>query len=218
MGHSSSPVNTPAKLIQWLLSNPNRYTGVGSRDAPEHVLELFRRLGKVMCDKGSIGSSGEADGCDKAFHDGARLSSRYTEVGFVAYLPFNGFRSRKDSARLYHNPAAGLWDATAFDSYTRAAEIAKAARGSWAGLGPGGIACHTRNTFQVLTPTLDAPSKRLFCWAVPVGKSGKVEGGTNTAVAIALAHNVPVLNCYYEHTQRKLEDWIREQDNKKAAL
>lgn len=167
-----------------------------------------------MCDNGCIGSSGEADGADKAFHDGARRSARYSEIGFVAYLPFNGFRSRKDGDRLYHSTANGLWDATLFDNYNEAMELAKTVRGSWAGLGPGGIACHTRNTYQVLTPTLNHPSKRLICWAEPVGKSGKVRGGTNTAVALAIQHHIPVTNCYYEHTQQKMEKWIREQEEK----
>ncbi len=196
------------QLLQWMLSNPNRLALVGSREAPDDILSLARRAGKAFCDAGYLGVSGEADGMDKAFHDGARLSRRYNEVKFVSFIPYNGFRSSATSPKLFHDPENNIYDASKYSNIDKASEIAMQARGSFAGLGRGGIAAQSRNPFQVLSPSLVDPVIRLFCWAIPVGKSGKVRGGTNTAVMIALANNIPVINLYRDEHRMKLEGWL----------
>lgn len=201
------------QLTQWMLSNPNRLALVGSREAPEDILSLARRAGKAFCDAGFLGVSGEADGMDKAFHDGARNSQKYNQVRFVSFIPYNGFRSSATSPKVYHDPANNIYDASKFSNIGRASEIAMQARGSFAGLGRGGIAAQSRNPFQVLSPTLVDPVIRLVCWAIPVGRSGKVRGGTNTAVMVAIANNVPVVNLYLDEQRMKLERWLDGQPN-----
>lgn len=199
---------TPHQCIEKLLRAPRRYAGVGSRELPADRAMVIRRLGRKLCDVGWLGQSGEADGTDTEFHLGAKESPRYGEVGFIAFLPWNGFRSSKTSPRIFHNPREGRFDATLFDSFEDAKPIAIEARGSFDGLGPGGICMHTRNVFQVLTPTLKHPVDRLFAYAKPVGNGTKVAGGTNTALQIALRYKVPVTNLYYDEECERVMKWL----------
>lgn len=43
------------------------YTGIGSRNAPEHILELCTYLGEFLAKTEWILRSGGAEGCDTAF-------------------------------------------------------------------------------------------------------------------------------------------------------
>lgn len=49
---------------------------------------------------------------------------------------------------------------------------------------------HGRNPFQILGEHLNDPVDFVLCWT----KYGKVEGGTATAINIALKHGIPVFN------------------------
>lgn len=186
------PIIHNPKTPWQLAAYPLKYAGVGSRDTPTDVLDVMRRLGKALCNIGYLGMSGEADGADFAFHEGARQSTRYDDVGFGAFLPYNGMRTGRGV--IYEDISRGIYDASKFDNWERARQFAFEARGSFNGLGRGGVALHTRNAFQVLSPSLQDPVKRLICWAQPIGTRGQVKGGTNTAVQIAHRYNIPVVN------------------------
>ena len=49
---------------------------------------------------------------------------------------------------------------------------------------------HARNAAVVLGNTLDRPVDAAVCWTM----HGRVTGGTGTAIRIAEAHGIPVLN------------------------
>jgi hypothetical protein len=53
---------------------------------------------------------------------------------------------------------------------------------------------HARNACQILDLDLCHPVKFVSCWAEPIGKKGKVKGGTGTAVALALHFGIDVIN------------------------
>lgn len=185
-----------------------KYSGVGSRDTPEDVLSIFKRLGERLCLMGWVGQSGEADGADLAFHNGARRAANYQSIGFGAYIPWNGFRSGPNSPRVFENPNDGIFDMSHSDNWEDAKAIALKARGSFNGLKVGGIALHTRNAYQVLSPSLADPVQKLFCWAEPIGTKGLVSGGTNTAVQLAIRHGIPIHNLYHEEMKDRILQFL----------
>lgn len=165
---------------------------VGSREAPEDALTLIEDLGEALCDDGIAITSGDADGCDRRGVLGAMRSECFSYIGVRVYLPWDGVRYLDGTRRWADNHH--YFDASQFENWTEAGEIALKARGSFAGLKRGGIALHTRNPYQILLDDLRTPVGGVVCWARPVGKKGNVKGGTNTAVQIALDWKRPVIN------------------------
>lgn len=64
----------------------------------------------------------------------------------------------------------------------------------WSACSPVARAMHARNAFQVMGVDLATPADYLICWT----PEGKVTGGTGQAMRIALAHDIPILNLFYE--------------------
>jgi len=194
--------DTPAGANCW-------YTGVGSRDTPVPILALMFLLGRVLTDYGWRLRSGGARGADSAFYEGARMSEVFHENLPAIYLPFNGMFN--GAQRVWEDPSAGIIDASKFECWQAAEEIAYRTRGSWAKgkgeLTQAGKALHTRNVFQVLGETLDAPSRFLICWALP-RSNGAVAGGTNTAVKLATAYGVKVINLYHPEEYNRMLDFL----------
>lgn len=180
------------------------YTGVGSRETPELMLLLMELMGELLCTLGYRGRSGAAPGADSAFRRGARKSERYTDVGFEDYLPNSTMFNSEHFGFVKPDSDERIFDARSFDAYERSVELALEARGSWNGLGPGGIQLHSRNPMQVLGGSLKLPSKFCLFYAKPVGRKGMVSGGTNTAVQVCRKFNVPLFNLYDESVQERL--------------
>lgn len=184
----------------------NEYTGVGSRETPLDVLFLMVRLGRTMCDLGRRLRSGDAIGADYAFYVGARLSERFNEIGARIYLSRDGYQER------FHNPQLGFYNAQLFtETYDDARLIAEEARGGFWGLGRGGIELMTRNTYQVLSESLEDVSGAMYYWGIPVGKpeNEKIRGGTNAALQIAKRFGVKTrINLFYQENQEKTFAWL----------
>lgn len=179
-------------------------TIVGTRDLSYYGFMLLRLVGEISALRGLRGRSGLAPGADTAGYDGARRASNFAEVGFDNYLPDATMFFKSSYGWRKPDPEKNIYDATTFtDTYEKAREIALAARGGPYGLTEAGLKLHTRNAYQVLGHSLDLPSKQLFCWAEPVGVTTKVKGGTNTAVALALSHQIPVANLWYVSAQER---------------
>lgn len=158
------------------------YTGVGSRKAPEHVLELMTDIGVVLCQQGFTLRTGCAGGADEAFR--SRVPSSKREV----YVPA---------------------DAEIALARGEAKELAREARGSFKGLNEDGILLHTRNAFQVLGITLTIPSEFLIFYAEPdPTREGVFKGGTNTAVQIAKRFDIPVFNLYEQKVFDKFKNRV----------
>jgi hypothetical protein len=181
--------------------------GVGSRETPEEIKPLFLDIFECLTDDNYQLTSGDAQGPDEWAHEGAMRSSNYGLIGANIFLPWNGVR-RHDGTYRYEDGKV-FFDASKFENWERAGEISLAARGSWEGLGRGGIALHTRNAYQVLSRSLEKPVKQIVCWALPVGKKGRVRGGTNTAHQIGLDYNVPIINLATEEGMQRAMDYLR---------
>lgn len=182
------------------------WTGVGSRETPDSILLLMTFIARTLTDLGWVMRSGGAGGADSAFYAGCLESKNFPRATPEVYLSWNGMTNGKE--KLYHDPAKGLFDAQRYSTWDQANAIALATRGSFEGLGRGGIAHHTRNVFQVLGVDLQTPAAFLICWAIPVGKTGKVKGGTNTAVKLALANGIKVINLYHPDQYNAMIDFL----------
>ena len=73
---------------------------------------------------------------------------------------------------------------------------------------------HGRNSFQVLGPNLNDPSKFLICWT-PDGcishlTRSQATGGTGTAISIAEYYKVPIYNLSIPEHLSVWEKWFRK--------
>jgi len=166
-----------------IISNDNKYTlgdnnimniyyaGIGSRETPQEILELFESLGTYFANKGFKLRSGGADGSDKAFENGCDKVNGDKEI----YLPWSGFQN-SDSKLIVSNP--------------KAFEIAQKYHPYWFNLKQGAQKLQARNSHQVLGQDLETPSAFVICWT----KKGKGSGGTGQAIRIAKAYDIPVFD------------------------
>jgi len=147
------------------------YAGIGSRETPKEIIELFESLGTYFAKKGLILRSGGADGSDKAFENGCDKVNGEKEI----YLPWSGFNG-SDSKLIVSNP--------------KAFEIAEKYHPYWFNLKQGAQKLQARNSHQVLGKDLETLSAFVICWT----KKGKGSGGTGQAIRIAKAYNIPVFD------------------------
>lgn len=148
------------------------YTGVGSRETPEHIQEIITKIAIQLDNLGYTLRSGGADGADTAFSKG----SSNKEI----YIPWKGFAEGK------------VPDYSSF-----ADDLLKEVHPAYEKLSQGAKKLHLRNVNQVLGDNLNKPSNFLICWA-KTDKNGIPKGGTRTAWMIAKKFGVPCFNLYIE--------------------
>jgi hypothetical protein len=147
------------------------YAGVGSRETPDEILEMFKNIGSFLGKQGFILRSGHAQGADQAFECGCNKANGKKEI----YLPWNGFEGS--------NSTLIVKDLKAF-------EIAQEFHPYWHNLKQGAKKLQARNSHQILGKDLNTPSAFVVCWT----KNGKGSGGTGQAIRIAKYYNIPVFD------------------------
>jgi hypothetical protein len=169
------------------------YAGIGSRETPINILNLFTQLGKYFAKNNYILRSGHAEGADSAFEYGCDMASGKKEI----FLPWNGFGG-SNSEYVVNDP--------------KAFEIAEKYHPYWHNLKQGGQKLQARNSHQVLGWDLETPSKFVICWT----RNGSGSGGTGQAIRIANAYNIPVFDAgkYKDIDQIKVEIKKFFEDNK----
>lgn len=187
------------------------YTGVGSRETPEHILKFIEEVAYWLAGRGYTGRSGSAAGADSAFEQGFNdyqtfKATKNTIATFEAYLPWRGFSDiNEDNVYIV---------APELPNYNEAVEIASTIHPVWSRLGRGAKALHTRNVYQVLGLDLKTPSNVLFCYAQPTYNKHKeltgVKGGTNTAIQLAMKHNIPIYNFYLQEDIDKVKSMMEK--------
>lgn len=150
----------------------NYYAGIGSRETPEDVLNIFKRVATYLANKGFTLRSGGAKGADKAFENGCDEVRGLKEI----YLPWNGFEGSNSNLVI--------------EEGGKAYEIAQKFHPYWHNLKQGGQKLQARNSHQVLGSNLNTPSKFIICWT----KNGSGSGGTGQAIRIAKHYNIPVFD------------------------
>lgn len=147
------------------------YAGIGSRETPKEILDLFYNIGHALSVFDFTLRSGGAKGADISFELGCDLVKGVKEI----YLPWKGFENSKSN----------LYNIT-----KEAMDIAKKYHPYWDRLSDGAKKLQARNSYQVLGYDLKTPSKFILCWT----KNGKGSGGTGQAIRIAKDYNIPVFD------------------------
>lgn len=148
-----------------------KYAGVGARATPQNVLATMRAIAAGLAEDGWTLRSGAAVGADSAFEAGADEHNGKKEI----YLPWPKFNDHESNLS---NPP------------DEAFRIASEAHPGWAKCSSGARKMHARNACQVLGASLTDPCRVLVCWT----EKGQLAGGTATAIRIAKAYNVEVIN------------------------
>lgn len=158
-----------------MFETPKFYTGIGSRETPQPILNLMRQIAENLGED-YILRSGGAGGADEAFEAGCDRVGGLKHI----YLPWPGFKGSR--ARFRGIPPE------CFD-------LAQRIHPAWDRLTAVDRKLHARNTQQVLgdRPISDPkPSSFLICWT----RNGQPIGGTRTAIELALRHGIPVFNLF----------------------
>lgn len=162
----------------------NFYTGIGSRETPQHILDKMGDIGKSLADSYTL-RSGAAAGADSAFEQ-AHLEFWENECkNMEIYLPWRDFE-RRDSSKDSYISLNDLPVERTKEAYKIASDI----HPNWFGCSQGTKKLHTRNVFQVLGRDLKTPSQVVICWT----KNGNASGGTATAINLAKDWGIPVWN------------------------
>lgn len=150
---------------------PGFYTGVGSRQTPQPILDTMTAFSRKLSsqDHRWVLRSGHADGADQAFEAGASKKILY----------------------YAHSIGPDQWS-------KQALELASRFHPAWSRLSDYVKKLHARNVFQVMGSELDSPSSFLICWtkdgATTHAERSIRTGGTGTAISIADHFKVPVFN------------------------
>jgi hypothetical protein len=161
--------------------------------------------------RGWVLRTGAAVGADQAFIAGAlSVPGSRAEI----FLPWPGFESGclPDPARpfwcVYHG--LGLGRASVADTVA----VARATHPAWDRLTRGARALHSRNVYQVLGDDLRSPVRGVVCWTAdgadgsPASPVTIDTGGTGTAIRLAAARGLPVLNLSRADHRARLAAWL----------
>jgi len=185
------------------------YTGVGSRETPQHILDLMKKTGRALASQGWTLRSGGAKGADNAFELGWLDWHVNNTRGFSTplaeiYVPWSGYEGH-DRGGLFG--AIIVPSDIHFEIESIAEGMAMAIHPAWEACKQGARKMHTRNVFQVLGKDLDSPSKMLIAWTRLDGK-GNPKGGTATAINLALENGVKVFNLNRPEDFDRVNTWI----------
>jgi hypothetical protein len=167
------------------------YAGIGSRKTPPLILGRMTGIAQGLGLRGWALRSGNANGADKAFHEGAVAGGCPAQV----YLPWPGYNGAPRCTGPVLRDGATHWVSQPTPAaFTLAAQYHPA----WHACSSGAQRLHARNAHQILGWSLNSPVRFVLCWTsdgVSTGaQTGRQTGGTGGAIRIASAYGVPVFN------------------------
>lgn len=159
-----------------------KYAGIGSRKAvtTKTVEPLMRQCVEHLNAFNAICRSGGAEGPDEWCET--------TSTNVERYLPFAKFRIDTIKQTPYIKTIK-TWELPKHiqqQALQLAIEVAPHVKFARYGV----QIMHGRNPFQIFGQDLNDPVDFVLCWT----KYGKIEGGTATAINLALKNNIPVFN------------------------
>ena len=174
------------------------FTGVGSRETPEHILNIMRHIGAYLATQGWVLRSGAADGADASFEEGALHVEGATEI----YLPWKGFNHHKSELHPGNYPFS-----------TKEKQFTAKFHPAWNKCSPSARLLHQRNTrimigLEAVHGEMVQASKFVVCWT----PGGHLKGGTAQALRIATALNIPIINLGSATTAQELEALVLKVD------
>lgn len=186
------------------------YTGVGSRETPKDILILIERIAYKLASKGWRLRSGAARGADYAFEKGVSHyfednGDSYPAPASLAqiYIPWLAFCEIPEDYKDWYKVLDKL------PNRKEAEQIASEIHPAWERLSRGAKLLHTRNVYQVLGTSLNAPSQFLICWA-KIDKHGNIKGGTRTAWELAKKYNIECFNLANAEDLQRLMRFVEE--------
>src|SRR5690625_118960 len=192
------------------LLEPGSFTAIGSRKAPEPILELATAIGRRLHGLGWRGRSGGAGGMDTHF----ALGDTSCEV----FLPWKGFApagQHQYPADLWAKATAIARDPEVYPGFAGLESKIRNWRGDqtqarkWQAI----LKLQTRNVFQVLGKDLASPSAFTVCWTPDGALSFDdyrpgVTGGTGTAINLSAKRGIPVANLERPAHRKMFEDFV----------
>ena len=164
------------------------YTGIGSRETPNHTLILMTKIAKYLDSLGFILRSGGASGADTAFANGA--------VNKQIFIPWKNFNGIKDGIYLWDEQTKNQAFNDVFNCL---------GENHWNRLSNGGKELHLRNWRQIFGVNLnDKFSNFVICYT----QNGIPKGGTRTAILLALKNKIPVYNLGNNETYYKINTFM----------
>jgi len=182
------------------------YTGVGSRETPDHIIEVMRQLGKKLADQGWVLRTGGAKGADQAFELGwvhhVQENGDFTKAEI--FLPWDGYEKHTRDMMFGCNILPDLDN----PELCMVAElIAEQIHPNWSACKQGARKMHTRNVYQILGQDLKTPSSMLVAWT-KLTKQGLPMGGTATAIKLATNHKIPCFNLNKPEDLEKIQKYL----------
>ena len=163
------------------------FTGIGSRETPEPVLDLMAVIAAQMAMSGWTLRSGHAQGADMAFEHGCVTARGRCEI----YVPWERFNGASLTA-IVGNPEHF--------------EIAKHFHPAWDKCSEAVRKLHARNVDQVVGYNTDTPSNLVICWT----EKGKRGGGTGQALRIAEHLEIPIFDLAILGEKEKLVQFVNQ--------
>ena len=169
------------------------YTGIGSRRAPQEILDLMTSIAIHLANEGYILRSGGADGSDKYFEIGAnRVDTSLKEICLPKNFPLDG--------DLYQTAKGLLQPHIVFQLDNTKEYVRKLL---------------SRNMQQLFGKNLDLNNRSEFviCWTPTLDYDDFDAGGTRYACLSARANGIPIYNLL----EKEHEDYWRNVIEKKLA-
>ncbi len=160
------------------------YAGIGSRETPSAMLAKMEQLGRSLAEQGLVLRTGNCQGADQAFAQGANAVAPQT---VELYLPWPGYEAQAITVgNKVYTPSR------------QAYAIAAKHHPAWQLCSQAAQALHARNVQIILGPELAQPVEFVLCWT----PKGKAVGGTAMGIRLALAYGIAVRNLASEESAK----------------
>lgn len=174
------------------------YAGIGSRDTPDHILNIMHHIGAYLATQGWVLRSGAANGADASFEEGAIHGEGKMEI----YLPWGGFNHHKSELHPGKYPFSD-----------KEKQFSAKFHPAWNKCSPSARLMHQRNLRQIvgmepIHGEMVQASKFVVCWT----PGGQLKGGTAQALRIATALNIPIINLGSATTAQELKALVLKVD------
>lgn len=158
------------------------YAGIGSRETPRYVNDIFENnISRSLVKQGYTLRSGAAPGADSAFERGCDSLKGNKEI----WLPWRGFENNESNLIVHKMEAF---------------ELAEIYHDRWDTLTQGARKLMARNVHQVLGEDLNTPVKFVVCYT----KGGSGSGGTGQALRLSKARNIPIFDAGYYNNKEDI--------------
>lgn len=182
----------------------NYYSGIGSRETPEHILTIMHHIGAYLSSEDWTLRSGAASGADASFEEGANREKTKPEI----YLPWEGFNFSKSPLHPKNYPFT-----------EQEQQFTAQFHPAWRKCSPSARLLHQRNTrimvgMEALHGEDVQASKFVVCWT----ENGQLKGGTAQALRIATSYNIPIINLGLAQSPQELETLVLKVDELQSQL